>query len=70
MRASRGVRDRQHADGRAVAQLAAPRFVRTILELGGNNALIAAPSADLDLALSASSFRRRTAGSAARRCAG
>ena len=52
--------------GRAVAQLAAPRFVRTILELGGNNALIAAPSADLDLALSAIVFS--AVGTAGQRC--
>jgi aldehyde dehydrogenase (NAD+) len=36
--------------GRAVAAQSAPRFVRTILELGGNNAAIVAPSADLALA--------------------
>jgi aldehyde dehydrogenase (NAD+) len=52
--------------GRAVAQLAAPRFVRTILELGGNNALIAAPSADLELALRAIVFS--AVGTAGQRC--
>ncbi len=52
--------------GREIAQLAAPRFVRTILELGGNNALIAAPSADLDLALSAIVFS--AVGTAGQRC--
>ena len=52
--------------GRAVAQLTAPRFVRTILELGGNNALIAAPSADLDLALRAIVFS--AVGTAGQRC--
>jgi aldehyde dehydrogenase (NAD+) len=52
--------------GRAIAQLAAPRFVRTILELGGNNALVAAPSADLDLALSAIVFS--AVGTAGQRC--
>ena len=36
--------------GRAVAAQVAPRFLRTILELGGNNAAIVAPSADLALA--------------------
>ncbi len=52
--------------GKAVAELAAPRFARTILELGGNNALIAAPSADLDLALSAIVFS--AVGTAGQRC--
>jgi aldehyde dehydrogenase (NAD+) len=37
--------------GRAVAQVAASRFARTILELGGNNAAIVSDKADLDLAL-------------------
>ncbi len=39
------------AMGRAVAPRVASRFGKTILELGGNNAIIVAPSADLDLAL-------------------
>lgn len=39
------------AMGRAVGQRAAARFAKTILELGGNNAAIIAPSADQDLAL-------------------
>jgi aldehyde dehydrogenase (NAD+) len=52
--------------GRAVAQLTAPRFVRTILELGGNNALIVAPSADLELALRAIVFS--AVGTAGQRC--
>ncbi len=39
------------AMGRAVGERAAKRFAKTILELGGNNAAIVAPSADLDLAL-------------------
>lgn len=52
--------------GRTVAQLVAPRFVRTILELGGNNALIAAPSTDIDLALRAIVFS--AAGTAGQRC--
>lgn len=38
------------AMGRAVAPRVAARFGKTILELGGNNAIIVAPSADLDLA--------------------
>ena len=52
--------------GRAVAHLAAARLTRTILELGGNNALIAAPSADLDLALRAIVFS--AVGTAGQRC--
>jgi aldehyde dehydrogenase (NAD+) len=39
------------AMGRAVGQVAAGRFARTILELGGNNAAIVSDKADLDLAL-------------------
>ena len=39
------------AMGRKVAPLVAARFGRAILELGGNNAAIVAPSADLDIAL-------------------
>jgi aldehyde dehydrogenase (NAD+) len=39
------------AMGRAVAQTVAARLGRTLLELGGNNAAIIAPSADLSLAL-------------------
>ncbi len=38
------------AMGRIVAPRVAKRFGRSILELGGNNAIIVAPSADLDLA--------------------
>ena len=37
--------------GRAVAQTVAGRLGRSLLELGGNNGAIVAPSADLDLAL-------------------
>jgi len=36
--------------GRAAAPRIAARFGRAILELGGNNGMIVAPSADLDLA--------------------
>ena len=39
------------AMGRAVGQVAASRFARTILELGGNNAAIISDKADLALAL-------------------
>ena len=42
--------------GRAVATRVAGRFGRTILELGGNNASIVTPSADLDLTLRAVAF--------------
>ncbi len=44
------------AMGRAVGERLARRFARAILELSGNNAAIVAPSADLDLALSAIAF--------------
>ena len=37
--------------GRAVAPRVAARFGRSLLELGGNSAIIVAPSADLDLAV-------------------
>ncbi|MFN0183780.1 MAG: aldehyde dehydrogenase family protein [Aquabacterium sp.] len=37
--------------GRAVGPRVAQRFGRCLLELGGNNAIIVAPSADLDLAV-------------------
>ena len=44
------------AMGRAVGPRVAKRFGRSILELGGNNAIIVAPSADLDLALQGIAF--------------
>src|SRR5580704_15401006 len=44
------------AMGRAVGPRLAARFGRAILELGGNNAAIVAPSADLDLAVRAIAF--------------
>lgn len=37
--------------GKAVAQTVAQRLGRSLLELGGNNGMIVAPSADLDLAV-------------------
>jgi aldehyde dehydrogenase (NAD+) len=52
--------------GRAVAPLVAGRFGRTLLELGGNNAMIVAPSADLDLASRAITFA--AVGTAGQRC--
>jgi aldehyde dehydrogenase (NAD+) len=54
------------AMGRRVAAACAPRFVRTLLELGGNAPLIVAPSADLDLALRAIVFG--AVGTAGQRC--
>jgi len=42
--------------GRAVAPRLAQRFARALLELGGNNGMIVAPSADLDLATRAILF--------------
>jgi aldehyde dehydrogenase (NAD+) len=54
------------AMGRKVAPVIAARFGRAILELGGNNAAIVAPSADLDLALRGIVFS--AAGTAGQRC--
>jgi aldehyde dehydrogenase (NAD+) len=54
------------AMGRAVGPRVAGRFARTILELGGNNAAIVAPSADLDLAVRAIAFAAM--GTAGQRC--
>ena len=42
--------------GRAVAPKVAERFGRCLLELGGNNAMVVAPTADLDLAVRAITF--------------
>ena len=52
--------------GRAVAPLVAARFGRLLLELGGNNAAIVAPSADLDLTVRGIVFS--AAGTAGQRC--
>src|SRR5690606_32299159 len=52
--------------GRSVAVRVAERFGRAILELGGNNAMIVAPSADLELAARAVTFA--AAGTAGQRC--
>jgi aldehyde dehydrogenase (NAD+) len=52
--------------GRAVAPRVAARFGRCLLELGGNNAIIVAPSADLDLALRGIVFG--AAGTTGQRC--
>ena len=52
--------------GRAVGERLARRFGRAILELGGNNASIVTPSADLDLTLRAVAFAAM--GTAGQRC--
>jgi aldehyde dehydrogenase (NAD+) len=52
--------------GRAVAPRVASRFGRLLLELGGNNAAIVAPSADLDLTVRGIVFS--AAGTAGQRC--
>ncbi|HZF79574.1 MAG TPA: aldehyde dehydrogenase family protein, partial [Rubrivivax sp.] len=52
--------------GRAVAPVVAQRFGRCLLELGGNNAVVVAPSADLDLAANAIVFG--AVGTAGQRC--
>jgi aldehyde dehydrogenase (NAD+) len=54
------------AMGRKVAPRLAGRFARAILELGGNNAAIICPSADLDLTLRAIAFSAM--GTAGQRC--
>lgn len=54
------------AMGRHVSQAVSARLGRTILELGGNNAVIVTPSADLDLALRAVVFG--AVGTAGQRC--
>ncbi len=52
--------------GRHISQAVASRLGKTILELGGNNAVIVAPSADLDLALRGIVFG--AVGTAGQRC--
>src|SRR5882724_986617 len=54
------------AMGREVAPLLASRFARAILELGGNNAAIVCPSADLELTLRGIAFA--AIGTAGQRC--
>lgn len=54
------------AMGKEVGQKVAARFGKTILELGGNNAIIVTPSADLDLAIPAIVFG--AVGTAGQRC--
>nr|WP_143534921.1 aldehyde dehydrogenase family protein [Ruegeria meonggei] len=52
--------------GRAVAPIVAQRFGKCILELGGNNAMIVGPSADLEMAVRAIVFS--AVGTAGQRC--
>jgi aldehyde dehydrogenase (NAD+) len=52
--------------GLAVANACAPHFKRTLLELGGNNAMIVAPSADAEMAVRAITFS--AVGTAGQRC--
>ncbi|HEX7478596.1 MAG TPA: aldehyde dehydrogenase family protein [Polyangiales bacterium] len=52
--------------GRALAPVVAARFGRVLLELGGNNAMLVAPSADLELAVRAILFS--AVGTAGQRC--
>jgi len=54
------------AMGRAVGPRVAQRFGRSLLELGGNNAAIVTPSADLDLTLRGVAFAAM--GTAGQRC--
>lgn len=54
------------AMGRKVGPVIAERFGRSILELGGNNAIIVCPSADLDMAARAIVFG--AVGTAGQRC--
>jgi aldehyde dehydrogenase (NAD+) len=52
--------------GRAVAKTVADRLGRTLLELGGNNGMVVAPSADLKLAVRSIAFA--AAGTCGQRC--
>lgn len=52
--------------GRAIAPMVAQRFGRLILELGGNNAMVVSPRADLEMALRAIVFS--AVGTAGQRC--
>ena len=54
------------AMGRKIAPRIANRFGRSVLELGGNNGMIVAPTADLDLAIRAILFA--AVGTAGQRC--
>lgn len=52
--------------GKAVGEVVAKRFGRSLLELGGNNAMIVTPSADLDMAVRSIVFS--AVGTAGQRC--
>lgn len=52
--------------GRSVAQVVAARLGRSLLELGGNNGMIVAPSADLEMAVRAITFS--AVGTCGQRC--
>ena len=52
--------------GKAVAQAVAGRLGRSLLELGGNNAMVVTPSADLEMAVRAIAFS--AVGTAGQRC--
>ena len=52
--------------GKAVAQVVAGRLGRSLLELGGNNAMIVTPSADMDMAVRAIAFS--AVGTCGQRC--
>ena len=52
--------------GRAVGEVVAKRMGKSLLELGGNNAMVVTPSADLELALRAIVFS--AVGTAGQRC--
>lgn len=52
--------------GRAVGEVVASRMGRSLLELGGNNAMVVAPSADLNMAVRAILFS--AVGTAGQRC--
>ena len=54
------------AMGRAVGPVVTGRFGRTLLELGGNNAAVIAPSADIELVVRGVTFS--AAGTAGQRC--
>lgn len=54
------------AMGRAVGQVVAGRFGRSILELGGNNAMVVSEVAEIDLAVRAAAFA--AVGTAGQRC--
>jgi hypothetical protein len=52
--------------GRRIAEVVGPRMGRTILELGGNNAIVVMDDADIDLAVRAVTFA--ACGTAGQRC--